>query len=414
MLDIVVLLFGCACALFSEIPFHDEPSGRKRGRPILNDRDPVILIPGLGGSRLEYANSSNSKFQTLWINATKLTSYHQWIQDMSVNFDPDAETYSSQPGLTVRPADYGGVGGCDYLEPNFSSVSGYYSTLIDAMKQSGYVVGKDLYGAPFDWRLANVRQILNNGMCASLKQLVELAYNNNNRKVHIVGHSMGCSFTYQFLTKYVTSTWREKYIASIILTSPPLGGSVEALAHLSSPHKWGSLPIPASIIHPLAVNLGAIHWMLPNKNAYNESYELMTIKVDDQVASLNVNNMSYAFSSTNRTKYEKAVNMTQAYVNHFEPPRVPVHIIYSYNVSTLHHLAYTSTKKENWWEKDADKVYGDGDGTVPIESLRAAEKWIGQQPEPIKKDAIPNYSHVAILHRDEYVDLVLADVARNK
>lgn len=207
-------------------------------------------------------------------------------------------------------------------------------------------------------------------MTESLKQLVEKAYNKNNRKVHIVGHSMGCSFTYQFLTRYVSQEWKDKYIASIILTSPPLGGSLEALAHLCSPHKWGSIPIPASIIHPLAINLGAIHWMLPNKNAYDESYELMTITHNNQTVSLNVNNISYAFSSTNRTKYEKAVLQTQANVNHFEPPRVPVHIIYSYNVSTTHHLAYASTKKDNWWDIDAEKINGDGDGTVPIESLR--------------------------------------------
>ena len=141
---------------------------------------------------------------------------------------------------------------------------------------------------------------MTNGMCSDFKELIEYAYEKNSRPVVLVGHSLGCAFIYEFLTRYVTTDWKSTYIKEIILAGAPLGGSLEALAHLYTPHSWKG--IPGKYVHPVAVTLGGMHWMIPNYNAYNDSSALATITIDDNdPITLTVANMSYAFNLTNNT-----------------------------------------------------------------------------------------------------------------
>lgn len=413
MLLLLLAAFQSSFAFFDELFTPPSRSKSNKTYPKLNDLDPIILVPGLAGSRLEYINQSMSDWKTLWIDAAKVTNYKEWIAQLSVKYDADKETYESADGIAIRPADYGGVGGIDYLEPNMPLVSGYFATLIKALKETGYTVGKNLFGAPYDWRLSTPHTISTLNITSNLKALVELAYGLNNRKVHLLGHSMGTAVIYEFLTRHVTPEWKEKYIASYIPTSPPLGGSFEALAHLISPHAWNAIPVPASIIHPLALGIAGIHWMLPNKNAFGDDRHIVTLNVSGQVTNITMKNITYPFTISNRTSLQKTVEHIFRDVNHFEPPNVPVHVIYSNGRDTAASLTYTCKTLEECWENDTMEVNGDGDGTVPIESLKAALGWKGQQSQSVKETVIPKESHMNILKTTTFCDAVIADIARN-
>ena len=267
----------------------------------------------------------------------------------------------------------------------------------------------------YDWRRSTPNTIKSNGMCSDFKELIEYAYETNSRPVVLVGHSMGCTFIYEFLTQYVTADWKNTYVKKIILTSPPLGGAVEALAHCLSPHKWGSIPVSGSLLHPIVKTLGGIHWMLPNYNAYDNNTEIAQINInDDDPISLVVGNMSYAFNISNRSGLAlTADRMINNETSHFEAPEIPIHFIYSNGSDTCNHITINGTDDDPWYENEGTSSYGDGDGTVPIESLTAGLVWADQQSQEITTSVIEGPSHTKILRQEEYVDLVVDDVSRD-
>lgn len=61
--------------------------------------------------------------------------------------------YHNQTGVEIRPYDWGGLEGVAALDPDAPSYSGTYSELLKGLQAKGYTAKKDLFGAPFDFRL---------------------------------------------------------------------------------------------------------------------------------------------------------------------------------------------------------------------------------------------------------------------
>ncbi|KAH7829340.1 putative lysophospholipase III [Monocercomonoides exilis] len=411
----LLFLFGIAYSLFDGI-ISDEPedlsfTGKYAPR---KDLDPVILIPGLGGSRVEYTLKNESKWKPLWLDVSRALpgKYEEWIRQLTPVYDVNSDTYTSQPDLSTRPIDYGGVEGVRYLDSLAKNISGYYNVILTAMEQTGYKIGKNVFGAPFDWRLANAKQIMTNGMCEKLKALVEKAASlNPGKKVHLVGHSMGCTFIQQFLRNYVPEGWRKRYVASFISISGPYGGSFEAYAHLASLHKWGSIPIPSKFIHKISQTLGGIFWMLPNFNAYSSDTVLARIPKANMV--ITMGNMTQTWISSNRSEVLAGVRSTMNHVNQIDPPQVPTYILYSNGQKTLREIQIDGPA-DSWWQTESKTtLVGDGDGTVPIESLMAPLRWKNQQAEPVTSVLVENVGHFKILKEEKTVNTILDVISRD-
>ena len=80
-----------------------------------SDRDPVILPPGLCGSRLQYKNSSGSTWGTLWLQVSSFLNYPAWSYRITPDYDAETETYSTKSDISVRAQDYGGIDVCLHL-----------------------------------------------------------------------------------------------------------------------------------------------------------------------------------------------------------------------------------------------------------------------------------------------------------
>ena len=79
------------------------------------------------------------------------------------------------------------------------------------MQAKGYVVGKDLFSAPFDFRMGE-KQFMKEDW-PKLKALVEEVYDlNNGTPVAFVSISYGGPFGGAFLTDFVDEAWKAKYI----------------------------------------------------------------------------------------------------------------------------------------------------------------------------------------------------------
>lgn len=89
-------------------------------------------------------------------------------------------------GVKVH-VESGGRSGTNYqlFQASYANLTNY---LVHSM---GYVVGKDLFGAPYDWRY-HISGLSDSGQMAQLMARVENAVNNNcGKKAIVLGHSMG-------------------------------------------------------------------------------------------------------------------------------------------------------------------------------------------------------------------------------
>lgn len=99
----------------------------------------------------------------------------------------------------LRPNDFGGLNGVNKLD-HFDDLFGLtdvYQPLIENLESMGYEGGKNMFGAPYDWRMPVNKMMagpivtgLNLTYEQALLALIEKAYSVNKLPVHLITHSM--------------------------------------------------------------------------------------------------------------------------------------------------------------------------------------------------------------------------------
>ena len=98
--------------------------------------------------------------------------------------------YHNQHGVDVRGHDFGGMQGIAALDPSEPRFTATYLPLIRALEAAGYKERVDLWGAPYDWRLAG-DGLAARGVADDMQSLIETAYTTaGNSPVVLVAHSM--------------------------------------------------------------------------------------------------------------------------------------------------------------------------------------------------------------------------------
>jgi len=119
---------------------------------------------------------------------------------MKLIYDNVTDEIRSNDGVQVRPADFGGTSGVEYLDPTIKiSMTSYFKSLVEAFVKKGYQRGKSIYAAPYDFRMG---PHTNKQFMIDLQNLIERAYaENGNQKVALISHSMGGLWTLYFLNQ---------------------------------------------------------------------------------------------------------------------------------------------------------------------------------------------------------------------
>jgi lecithin-cholesterol acyltransferase len=91
----------------------------------------------------------------------------------------------------------------------------YVHKLFTQLEQNGYKGGINLHSATVNFRFGTHEQILD-GEFEKIKKLIEQTAIRNNKKVHLIGHSYGANLANFFLSDYVNSQWKDRYIKSFI------------------------------------------------------------------------------------------------------------------------------------------------------------------------------------------------------
>ena len=227
-------------------------SGKMKGADVNGNFSPLIIVGGLGGSALMsqrnnavkephwWCEKSTDPFQ-IWISLEELVPYFTedcFVHDMSIELK-DGLLRQKDQGVKIFGKDIGGMGGLESVLAQFESKAYYMKSLSDYLVQNGnYQIGKSLRGLTMDWRLG-VREWAsrNNsigGDFFNLKELVEDTYKiNGNKKVSLLGHSMGGPFLQYFLATFVDQPWKEKFIDNFIPMAGAFDGSPLALVSCS-------------------------------------------------------------------------------------------------------------------------------------------------------------------------------------
>lgn len=388
-------------------------------------RAPVILVPGLGGSVLE------SKLHNVTQPHTVCSGDHDWqvewvapsldlvlidclIRNLKVVYDPANQRYSNSTGVEIRPYKFGLLDGVAALDPQLPQATGTYATMIEALGKVGYRESQNLFGAPYDFRLAadGLQQI---GWYKRFQNLIEEAVaKNHEQPAIIVTHSMGGLVTYYFLkqmeqdTEAVLADWTQRHIAGLIAVAAPWEGSVTAMKGQISGDPF-DLPLPHDVLRPVQKTAPSGPWLFPRAAAYGDEVLVETSGGDSYTASKE--DAMRLLDDLNLTQQAATYPRVSNLINPITPLQVPVHCLYGTDVDTEVGYGYDVQHFGGHKVPPAPRRIrqGPGDGTVNLRSLQSCV-----QLGPLAEQHVPNpnATHLGILMDDAAIDLVLQLVDR--
>lgn len=287
----------------------------------------------------------------------------------------------------------------------------YMASLVEALKEIGYVDGKTLFGAPYDFRYGLAAQghpsHVGSKFLKDLKSLIEKAsISNGGKPVILVSHSLGGLFALHLLNDQNHFFWRQKFIKHFIALSVPWGGTVMEMLTFASGYTLG---IP--LLRPLQVreterSWGSNLWLLPNPNSFSGENPLVVTK-------------NATFSAHEIAQFLIDIGFPQGvypYVTRTLPmiserseaPGVPFTCIIGSGVKTPETLFYG----ESGYDEQPKIVYGDGDGTVNMVSLLAVESmWGNVKNQIIKVIKVDGVDHSSIVKDDVAVSKIVYEIS---
>jgi len=368
---------------------------------------PVILVPGVGGSQLIAAVN---KSRDHWWCSKQDPGYRIWItledmipiavtcflENLSLVYNSTYKKSSNSTGVDITTYAFGSTEGIEYLDPTFKSISMYYGAIVNALEWTGYQKRVNLFGAPYDWRMAPGSH---QNYFGALKTLIETAFfTNNQTKVIVVAHSMGTTFTHFFFNS-LPQAWKDKFINRWVPISPPWIGAVEAVQSLASGDDF-SIPILSNDdARRLERTFESPFHLLPLPNYWGDAVFVVTPKKNYTAKNYNAlfDDMGVDYGS------EKYQLISKQY-GPDSPPFIDTYCLYGYNMSTVVQLHF----EKGDFDAKPKQVMGDGDGTVPTFSLQFCQNWRGKMNQTLMVKAYPNQDHVDILQDKDFVNDLLA------
>ena len=268
------------------------------------------------------------------------------------------------------------------------------SRVVKSFEAAGYTPGKDLRGAPYDFRLSPTKSDeTGSDFFTKLRSLIEETYEmNDKRKLILIGHSMGCIEVLHLLYS-MSDEWKSKYIDSFIPIAGPWIGSPKSLRAVLlgtdfSVNFMGISILKKSLVQRAAKTFPGILWMMPFADQrwensvvvelLNESLVYSPSNITSLLEEVGLHETAEALIHIRKeqqkslTKWDQFEHMRgDGEIVHFlPPPGVPVTCIYGSGTPTESKYVFTSLDKIKPGKNPTKIEYEDGDGTVTERSLR--------------------------------------------
>ncbi|XP_056648144.1 phospholipase A2 group XV-like [Diorhabda sublineata] len=387
---------------------------------IKTNLNPVILIPGDGGSQLEarlnktqrihyFCDLSTADFFNIWLNLELLMPLviDCWIDNVKLIYDNTTRITRNNDGVEIRVPGWGGTESVEWLDPSHTSTGAYFKDVSNTLVTMGYVRNHSIKGAPYDFRKAPNE---NGDFFVQLKVLVEDTYSeNNNSAVVLLVHSMGGPMALRFLNMQ-TQAWKNQYIAGLISLAGVWGGSMKAIKVYAIGDNLGSFALRESVMREEQITSPSLAWLLPSKLFWKPDEVL----VQTSKKNYTIDDLEEFFQGIDFMDGWEMRKDTEKYQLDFKPPGVEVHCLYGTDVQTVERLYYKPGTDLTGYPT---LIYGDGDGTVNRRSLEGCRHWQTLQKQKVFVQQSPKIEHLQILHdksTQDYIRNVMKKFANKK
>tara|TARA_B110000971_G_C19929762_1_gene463367 strand:- start:150 stop:1121 length:972 start_codon:yes stop_codon:yes gene_type:complete len=303
---------------------------------------PILLFPGLGGSRLIKGNVD------IWPPKLNyyLFNYNEWSNDIIYNKNITTLNFGDKKSLDLKL-------NLPYLIRK--------NLFDDIMKQD------NTYPIPYDFRLINDPIYL-----SEFYNKLETYIESFNEPIDCLTHSSGGLLLHYFLYNK-TDDWKKNHIRSVVNVNVPFAGLIIKEIIKVTFH---NLIIGKDVLR----SLGGIIINFPNLNVIKP-----VLIVDGKET-----NFFEYFKLDN--EYIKNSNMIESFS---KPNNVNTIIVYTSDRNTPSIISINSKKIKI--------INGPGDGIVPLASLLFPKKW---KQENLEFHHLANYEHSSILFSKELLSIL--------
>ncbi|XP_041375530.1 phospholipase A2 group XV-like [Gigantopelta aegis] len=391
----------CSCSSFLLILILICPS---LGKP----KNPVILVPGDGGSQiLAKLNKSSvvhyicekttADYYSLWLNLEMMIPevIDCFVDNMRLVYHPENHTTSNSPGVDTKIPGFGKTEHIEWLDPDvhvhYSSTS-YYNPIVEALVLWGYERDVSIRGAPYDFRKApnELGQFF-----FDFQLLVEDTYvKNNNSKVIVLAHSMGNANMLYFFNQRPQS-WKDKFIKFWISLSGVWAGAVKPLRLMASGDSLNIPLVSAMSIRIEQRSMMSTAFLMPSDKFWGNNEVLVSRPGKNYTVNDYEQFFKDLFFSTGYSMRKDVDHL----IRDLKPPMVDVYCLHGTNVSTPGMLNYSEGQ---WPDSQPTVVPDNGDGTVNIRSLQGCLAW--QKSQKVVHKVFNKVEHTEILMDKDVID----------
>ncbi len=335
-------------AFTSNAPYQYTLNDTNRYRFEDQTREPVIIVPGIMGTRLNRVSDGIEVWPRgdlmiaigpdVYLDELKLASSGQQIANKKMN----------PAGIIERES----IPGPDAV---------FYENLINSLIQDGYEVSSTLFAVPYDWRL-DIRDELDR-----LDEKIQEAISNSpTGKIDIIAHSLGGLLIKQYLLQATNTEFLNKLILAGV---PQLGapGSFKLLNYGDDLDlkKFG-LGLNEERAKEISQNMPAVYQLLPSRRyiqvngGYVKDFRSGGVKI------LNYNEVNQFMTSSSTDSRNPAIlNLADVFHQALDTQTV--------NVSRVYNIVGCRNSETIGEFRIYDKGHRDitilqGDGTVPLTS----------------------------------------------
>lgn len=323
---------------------------------------PIILIPGVGGSRLDV--EQNGKRSEIWLGlGDSLIGINDPKHRKLLSLEPiKSNSVDVQPVVrdaTILPEkdDFYAIEYLSYA-PLLKEATEQYYSMVRSLEKAGYKKHRTLFALPYDWRYSSTKN------ASLLKAKIDRALKASKAtQVHLVAHSMGGLLVKETLLSNVSY---QPKVNRVVYMGTPFLGSPRAYQALKHGYNFSIPWLDEETGKIISQYAPAVYELLPSKKYFETVGFLKKSKIqyytyDEFLKDKNIR-LDYAPLVKHGGKmHEKWDNKT---IN------VPQYSIVGTGQVTLLGYFYDSFYKE--WSPILDP--GVGDGTVPYMSANYAQK----------------------------------------
>lgn len=323
---------------------------------------PVILIPGVGGSRLEV--EQNGKRSEIWLGlGDSLIGINDPKHRRLLSLEPiKANSVDVQPvvrDVTIHPEkdDFYAIEYLSYA-PFLKELTEQYYSMVKELEKAGYKKHRTLFALPYDWRYSSTKnaKLLKEEIDAALKA-------SGANQVHLVAHSMGGLLVKETLLSNVSY---QRKVNRVVYMGTPFLGSPRAYQALKHGYNFSIPWLDEETGKVISSYAPAVYELLPSRKYFEtvgflKKSNIQYYTYDEFLKDKNIRLDYTPLVRHGGKMHEKWDNKT---IN------VPQYSIVGTGQVTLLGYFYDSFYDE--WSPILDP--GVGDGTVPYMSANYAQK----------------------------------------